>query len=85
MSDLESIKRVLMATKEKAKGMRKAKMSARVNPKPPVVPPAEMTGEESGEAPESDAVKMAEGAEDDESKEDPESLKEAIRELLARV
>ena len=83
MSDLESIKRVLMATKEKAKGMRKAKMSARVNPKPPVVPPAEMTGDD--EASESDAVKMAEGAEDDESKEVPESLKEAIRELLARV
>ena len=82
MSDLESIKRVLMATKEKAKGMRKAKMSARVNPAPEPMSPTSTVEEEASEP---DAVKMAEGAEDDESKEDPESLKEAIRELLARV
>lgn len=78
MSDLESLKRVLMATKDKARGMKKAKYEKRINPEPEAVSPTEEVEAEASE--EMEAAPL-----DDEDPDKKEALREAIRELLAKV
>jgi len=87
---MESMKRVLMATKGKAREMRKGKLESRMSPvEEPVEAPAEMPEEmlaepeEMAEAPEM----MTEAAPSDAppSEEEKAAAIQAIRDLLARV
>ncbi len=91
---IDSLKRVLQATKQKARGMRKDKLMGRLNPAaPPEDEPVELGAEGSPEeemaepAPEA----MAEGdapevpAEGPPSEEEKAAAVEEIRALLARV
>ncbi len=90
---IDSLKRVLMATKDKARGMRKEKLLGRMNPAAPEEPEAPLGDpppegspmEESAELP---AEAIAEGDAPAETPQgrpvDPSALAE-IRALLARV
>lgn len=78
MSDLESLKRVYMATKDKAKAMKKSKLEARVRPPAPPMMEAEEAEEPSAETP------MDPEAEEAPSVTPEEALAE-IKDLIARA
>ena len=81
MSDIESLKRVLMATKDRAKAMKKSKMEARLRPP---APPA-MEAEEVEEAP-SGEMPMDPLAEGEMAPEvTPEEALAEINDLIARA
>lgn len=80
MSDLESLKRVYMATKDKAKAMKKSKLEARVRPPAPPMMEAEEAEEPSAETP-MDPLAEAEEA----PSVTPEEALAEIKDLIARA
>lgn len=84
---MESMKRVLLATKGKAREMRRGKLESRMNPaEEPVEAPTEMPEEMPDEMPEEPEM-MAEAPSSDvpPSEEEKTAAIQAIRDLLARV
>ena len=83
MSDLESLKRVLMATKDKAKAMKKSKMEARLRPPAPPMMEAEEAVAEEAPSGEMAVDPLAEGEVVPEVT--PEEALAEIKELIARA
>lgn len=80
MSDIESLKRVMLATREKAKGMKKARMESRL--KPPMPPEVEPDPMDAAEAEEPSAETEMPMEQPEMSAED--ALSE-IKDLIARA